>query len=137
MDVINCYCVKTKIIKDGLFIIKKGKEYRVSAPKDGYVTVFTNKGWIHSVEVGCFDIKNEHRSKYAKKEKEKEKKEPEAYDYLGNLLHVGDSVVFMEINYRNFKKGKIISISAKKVSIFDESRYDNKSSQFHKQVIKI
>lgn len=61
-----------------------------------------------------------------------------AKDFLGNDLEIGDLVVFMEVKYRNFKKGKIISISTKMLVIDDgSSNFYPTSKQRHNQVIKI
>ena len=39
-----------------------------------------------------------------------------AKDYLGNEIRVGDEVVYMQLNYRDFKKGIITKITEKCVS---------------------
>jgi len=54
-----------------------------------------------------------------------------AVDFLGQELNVGDDIVFVEKNYRQFKKGKIIKITAKMLET------DTHFRQFHNQVIKI
>jgi hypothetical protein len=38
-------------------------------------------------------------------------------DFLGNELKVGDTVIFIEPNYRNFQKGKIFKITEKTIFI--------------------
>ena len=38
-------------------------------------------------------------------------------DFLKRKLEVGDSVVYMKVNYRELKLGRIASFSAKKVQI--------------------
>ena len=38
-------------------------------------------------------------------------------DFLGQKLEIGDDVVFMQINYRTLKKGKILKFTPKKVEI--------------------
>lgn len=62
-----------------------------------------------------------------------------AVDYMKNELQVGDEVIFMNINYRDFNKGIIKKISPKKVTIryikFDN--YETTTMQYHDQVIKI
>jgi hypothetical protein len=55
-----------------------------------------------------------------------------AVDFLSNEIKVGDTVVFVELGYRNFEIGKIVRITDKTVLI------DNKgitTKQFHHQVI--
>lgn len=58
-------------------------------------------------------------------------------DFLGNVIEVGDEVVFMQKNYRNFWRGKIKSISKQKcVIVHDETNTCSKQTiQFHDQVI--
>lgn len=62
-----------------------------------------------------------------------------ATDYLENELQIGDIVVFMQIGYRGLMKGKIVSLSKQKATIAHEptNTYRRKSTQFHKQMIKI
>lgn len=63
----------------------------------------------------------------------------EAKDYLGNILNVGDTVVFMQIGYRGLMKGKIVSISNHKAKITHEKTNTcrTESIQFHNQMIKV
>lgn len=59
-------------------------------------------------------------------------------DFLGNELNIGDDVVFMQLNYRNLLKGKIVSLSKYKAKISHEkigSRSD--TSQLKNQIVKI
>jgi hypothetical protein len=58
-------------------------------------------------------------------------------DFLGNVIEVGDEVVFMQKNYRNFMRGKIKSISKQKcVIVHDRTNIGGKQTiQFHNQVI--
>jgi len=64
--------------------------------------------------------------------------EKKAKDFLGNELEIGDLVVFMEVNYRNLKTGKIVSISPKMLLVDDgSSSLYSTSKQRHDQVIKI
>lgn len=60
-------------------------------------------------------------------------------DFLGNTLDIGDNVVFVQLNYRNFYKGVIEKITDKTLLIKHEE--DNLGRKFtkqaHNQVIKI
>lgn len=56
-------------------------------------------------------------------------------DYLGNDLQVGDEVVYVELGYRNFKKGKIARFTAKFVFIKEGKSMEIK--QKPEQLIKI
>ena len=60
-------------------------------------------------------------------------------DFLGNVLKVGDEVVFMQINYRSLMRGTIIKLSEKKATISHEetNTYKTKSIQFYNQIVKI
>ena len=60
-------------------------------------------------------------------------------DYLGNILSVGDTVVFMQIGYRGLLTGEIISISNSKAKMKHEPTNTGKTQtmQFHDQIIKI
>ncbi len=40
-----------------------------------------------------------------------------AKDFLGNELSVGDTVVFVQLGYRNLLKGKIKSLTARTAAI--------------------
>ena len=55
-------------------------------------------------------------------------------DYLGNVVEVGDEVVFMMLNYRSLRKGTIKRIT-EKMCVIDLNGRDVK--QFHSQVVKI
>lgn len=60
------------------------------------------------------------------------------YDFVGNELFEGDNVIFMQVNYRNFIKGKIIKLSPKKATIeYNFDRRIEKAIQFYDQIIKI
>ena len=61
-----------------------------------------------------------------------------AKDFIGNTIKVGDNVVFMRKNYRNFMTGIIESISPLKVLIAHgkTNTGDTETRQFHSQVIK-
>ncbi len=60
-------------------------------------------------------------------------------DFLGKELNVGDHVVFMQKNYRNFLKGEIISMSEKKATIKHDktNTCSTETIQFFGQLIKI
>ena len=60
-------------------------------------------------------------------------------DFLGNELQVGDRVVFMQINYRNFLVGTIKKLSPKKATITHDKTNicSTQSIQFYDQIIKI
>ena len=60
-------------------------------------------------------------------------------DFLGNELHLNDTVVFMQIGYRGLMKGKIVSMSDKKARLKHEktNTYRTESIQFYSQMIKI
>jgi hypothetical protein len=57
-------------------------------------------------------------------------------DFMGNVVDIGDVVIFMELRYRNFLKGKIVGITPHKFRIEFGER--NKTIlQAHHQVIKV
>jgi hypothetical protein len=61
-------------------------------------------------------------------------------DFLGQELQIGDDVVFMQINYRNFLRGKIKKLSDKKATISHRQAGRSgheQSIQFYDQIIKI
>ena len=60
-------------------------------------------------------------------------------DYLNNNVRMGDTVVFVEIDYRGLMKGKVIRITRKKVVIAHEKTNTcrTQSIQLHNQVIKL
>jgi FKBP-type peptidyl-prolyl cis-trans isomerase 2 len=60
-----------------------------------------------------------------------------ALDYFGNEIQVGDTVAFMQTNYRNLMSGVISSITEKNVIIDHEPTNVGKTQtkQFHNQVI--
>ena len=65
-----------------------------------------------------------------------------AVDYLGQELHVGDTVVFEELKYRHFETGIIAKITPKKVRIEYTSKKWGYESEYvtyqePKQVIKV
>ena len=59
-------------------------------------------------------------------------------DYLGNILNIGDMVVFMQIGYRGLMKGKIISMSDQKATLIHEktNTCSTQSIQFYNQMVK-
>lgn len=57
-------------------------------------------------------------------------------DFLGNELNVGDTVAFMQIGYRQLKRGEIVKLNEKKATIKPERGNDN-TYQFYSQIIKI
>jgi len=57
-------------------------------------------------------------------------------DFLGNKIKVGDEVVFMQINYRDLRRGEITKISPQTLLVLQEG-CRNPCRQFHKQVVKI
>lgn len=63
-------------------------------------------------------------------------------DFLGNELKVGDTIIFIEPNYRNFQKGKIFKITEKTVFInWQNPQYGIDSGdtlkQYGYQVVKV
>lgn len=64
-----------------------------------------------------------------------------AKDFLNKEIKIGDKVVFMQKNYRNFIVGKIIHLTEKTAIIEHEKQECNgnikKTKQFHNQLIKI
>lgn len=61
-------------------------------------------------------------------------------DFLGNNLTVGDEVVFMQLGYRNLKKGKIKSMTERGTLIISHERFNvggTETKQDCSQVIKI
>ena len=60
-------------------------------------------------------------------------------DYLGNKLHIEDTVVFMQIGYRGLMKGKIAKMSRMKATLTHEmtNTCRTESVQFYDQMIKI
>ena len=61
-----------------------------------------------------------------------------AYDFLGRKLEIGDNVVFMRINYRSLRTGKIKSMGKKKATIaVDQTNINRTNVQFFDQLIKI
>jgi len=58
-------------------------------------------------------------------------------DFLGQVIDVGDIVVFMELRYRNLMLGKIKKITPKMLVIEHErnTTYSNESRQFPSQVM--
>lgn len=59
-------------------------------------------------------------------------------DYLGNNLYVGDEVVFMQIDYRDFMVGTLMSGGAKKGTITHEKTNTGRTTsvQYYSQMIK-
>lgn len=59
-------------------------------------------------------------------------------DYLGNNIYVGDEVVFMQIDYRDFMVGTLISGGAQKGKITHEKTSKGRKTtiQFYSQMIK-
>ena len=62
-----------------------------------------------------------------------------ALDVFGSLLEVGDDVVFMQIGYRTFLKGKIKSLTEKSALIQHEKTNtgSTESRQKFNQIFKI
>jgi len=65
-----------------------------------------------------------------------------AKDYLGTAIEVGDEIIFVTKNYREFRKGVILKITAKMLVIAHEhpgmdNYYLTTTKQFHDQVIKV
>lgn len=58
----------------------------------------------------------------------------EAKDYLGNALNLGDTVVYVELGYRNFSKAVVSKITKCKVKLIDGKR---EVYQDHSQVLKV
>ena len=58
-------------------------------------------------------------------------------DFLGNVLKVGDTIVFMIPNYRSLASGKIIKLNDKKLTIEYYDRGIKRTfMQFYDQVVK-
>lgn len=55
-------------------------------------------------------------------------------DYQGSDLTIGTTVIFMEVNYRNFVTGILTKMSDKKGTIIREN--GKKSVQFYSQMIR-
>ena len=60
-------------------------------------------------------------------------------DYLGNEIKLNDTVVFMQLKYRNLLKGKVIKITNKMVVIEHEktNTCSTQSKQYQGQVIVV
>ena len=61
-------------------------------------------------------------------------------DYLGNEIEVGDYVIFVEKNYRNFKIGQIKRLTEQMVFVEYPARWGNGKSELRQafsQVVKI
>ena len=60
-------------------------------------------------------------------------------DFLGNLLNIGDTVVFMQIGYRGLMKGEITSMTNKKARLNHgpTNTCRRESVQFYDQMIKV
>lgn len=63
-------------------------------------------------------------------------------DFLGNELSLGDEVVFVQQNYRNYLRGHIVAFTPKnvRVSFIGDSRYPssiNEILQQDSQLIKV
>jgi len=60
-------------------------------------------------------------------------------DFLGNLIGVGDEVVFVQLGYRNLVRGTITKITPKTLTIsHDKTNVGGKQTkQFHDQVVRI
>jgi hypothetical protein len=61
-----------------------------------------------------------------------------AKDFFNKELNIGDEVAFMQIGYRNLKRGIIIRISDKTILI-EHEKFNcggTTTKQFHDQVIK-
>ena len=60
-------------------------------------------------------------------------------DYLGESLYIGDEVVFMQVGYRNFTRGVLISggkTGGTIEYIKDGSNLPSKAKQYYTQMIK-
>ena len=56
-------------------------------------------------------------------------------DFVGNDLTIGTKVIYMQVGYRNFKVGVIVSMGDKKGSIMPcDGKY--KTIQFYNQMIR-
>lgn len=62
-----------------------------------------------------------------------------AKDFLGNDLTVGDEIIFTELRYRNFLRGKVKKLTPQMVFIeYDCGKYGSTIiKQAHEQVIKV
>jgi len=60
-------------------------------------------------------------------------------DFLGNDIHVGDKVAFMQLKYRNLITGTVVKITPKTLLIEHPKTNvcSTESKQFHDQVIVI
>jgi hypothetical protein len=60
-------------------------------------------------------------------------------DFFGNTGTIGDTVAYMQIGYRDLRKGVITKITPQKVYIYDESLNSSEkyrtTIQYHGQVI--
>jgi hypothetical protein len=59
-----------------------------------------------------------------------------AQDFLGNVLEVGDTVVFTQLGYRNFSKGVLLKLTPKTLIVACAITH-REVKQFHDQVIKL
>ena len=61
-------------------------------------------------------------------------------DFLGNILAVGDKVVFMQLRYRNFMKGTLVSTNGEQIGFIKPEESDpwgTEIRQYYSQMIKI
>lgn len=60
-------------------------------------------------------------------------------DFLGNVIHLGDTVVFIQLKYRNLLKGTVVKITPKTVLIVHDKTNvcSTETKQFHNQVVVI
>lgn len=60
------------------------------------------------------------------------------YDFLGQEVNVGDSVIFIEVNYGNFMKGKVKTLSPQ-LAIIDTSSNGSRQEtrQRYNQIINL
>jgi hypothetical protein len=61
-----------------------------------------------------------------------------ATDYLGNELCIDDTVLYVRLNYREFRLGRITKITKDKVKLVEIGpAYPVEIIQGHKQVVKV
>lgn len=62
-----------------------------------------------------------------------------AKDFLGQELHVGDSVVFVQLGYRNLWFGTISKLTEKTalISHKETNTCSTETKQFHNQLIRV
>lgn len=63
----------------------------------------------------------------------------EAFDFLNHRLEEGDTVVLVQLGYRNLLKGTIVKLTPQKAVIAHEPTNvgQTQTTQYHNQLIKV